>query len=80
MAPVIDSIAILILTASEESSSRNAKLRAMAIMGQILAFRVGRETMVRALSLEGYSAEEVAEIRQVILEQTRAAIKALTRP
>jgi AcrR family transcriptional regulator len=79
MAPVIDSIAILILTASEESSSRTAKLRAMAIMGQILAFRVGRETMVRALGLKGYSAEEIAEIRQVILEQTRAAIKSLTR-
>jgi AcrR family transcriptional regulator len=80
MAPVIDSIAILIMAASEESSSRTGKLRAMAIMGQILAFRVGRETMVRALGLKGYSAEEIAEIRQVILEQTRAAIKALARP
>jgi AcrR family transcriptional regulator len=79
MAPVIDSIAALVSAASGESSSRTAKLRAMAIIGQIQAFRVGRETMVRALGLKGYSAEEIAEIRHIILEQTRGAIEALTR-
>ena len=74
MEPVIGSFAILVMHAAGEPSICIAKLRAMAIMGQVIAFRVGRETMVRALSLEGYSAEETAEIRQVILAHTRALV------
>jgi AcrR family transcriptional regulator len=74
LAPVIGSVATLVMHAAGESSERTAKLRAMAIMGQIIAFRVGRETMVRALGLQGYSAEETAEIRQIILTHTRALI------
>lgn len=74
LAPVIDSVATLVMHAAEEPSLRAAKLRAMAIMGQIIAFRVGRETMVRALGLEGYSAEETAEIRRIVLAHTRAMV------
>jgi hypothetical protein len=39
---------------------------------------VARETMVRALGLKGYSPEETAEIRDVILEQTRTTIEAMS--
>jgi AcrR family transcriptional regulator len=79
LAPVLDSIATLVTVITGEPSSRTAKLRAWAVIGQIIAFRVGRETMVRALDLEGYSAKEMLEIRQIILEQTRGAMEALTR-
>ena len=79
LAPVLDSFATLVTAITGEPSSRTAKLRAWAVIGQIIAFRVGRETMVRALDLEGYSAKEMLEIRRIILEQTRGAMEALTR-
>jgi len=77
--PVLDSIAVLVTAVTGEPSPRTAKLRAMAVMGQIFVFRFGRETMVRAMGLEGYSAKETEEIRRVILEQTRGAMETLTQ-
>lgn len=77
MAPVINAIATLVAAASGETSFRVVRLRAMALMGQVIAFRVARETMVRALGLEGYNARETAEIRSIILEHTKAAVEAL---
>jgi hypothetical protein len=53
-------------------------LRALTLIGQVIVFRVARETMVRALGLKGYSPEETAEIRDVILEQTRTTIEAMS--
>jgi hypothetical protein len=50
----------------------------LTLIGQIIVFRVARETAVRALGLEGYSFDETAEIRGVILEQTRGVIKAMS--
>jgi AcrR family transcriptional regulator len=79
LSPVLDAIATLVMAITGERSSRTARLRAWAVFGQIIAFRVGRETMVRALDLEGYSEKEVLEIRRIILEQTRGAMAALTR-
>ena len=79
LAPVLNAIATLIMAITGESSSRTAKLRAMAIIGQIIVFRVGRETIVRSLDLEGYNTEEMTEIRRIILEQTHGAMEALTR-
>ena len=77
MAPMINAISKMVAIATEEKSSRVANLRALTLIGQIIVFRVARETMVRALDLEGYSSEETTEIREVILEQTRTAIEAL---
>jgi len=77
--PVLDSIAVLITAVTGEPSPRTAKFRAMAVMGQIFVFRFGRETMVRALGLEGYSTKEMEEIRRIILEQTRGAMETLTQ-
>lgn len=74
MSPTIDCIATLVMHATGESSIRTAKLRALALMGQILAFRVARETMVRALNLKGYTVEEMEEIREIILKHTRGAV------
>jgi AcrR family transcriptional regulator len=79
MVPMINAVAKMVATATGETLSRAASLRALALMGQIIVFRVARETMVRALGLEGYSSEETTEIRGVILEQTRAAIEEMYR-
>lgn len=78
MQSILDSLATLITAVSENSSRRTAMLRAMAIMGQIMAFRVARETIVRALDMEGYSQDEMEEIRHVIQEHTRNTLKALS--
>jgi TetR/AcrR family transcriptional regulator, regulator of cefoperazone and chloramphenicol sensitivity len=79
MSPMIDAVAKMTATAMGEPLSRVANLRAMALMGQVIVFRVARETMVRFLNLEGYSPAETSEIRTVILEQTRAALEAMFR-
>ena len=77
MAPMINAVAKMVATATGEKASRVASLRALTLIGQVIVFRVARETMVRALDLEGYSSKETTEIRGVILEQTRSAIEAM---
>ncbi len=77
MAPMINAVSKMVAAATGETPSRVASLRALTLIGQIIVFRVARETMVRALNLEGYSSEETKEIRGVILEQTRTAIEAM---
>jgi len=71
MGNLLDAAAKLIRVITGSRSKHTAKLRAMAIVGQVMAFRVARETVVRALDLEGYSASETAEIQRIILEHTR---------
>jgi len=75
MSPVLDTMTKLVAAVSGESSERKAKLRAMTIMGQVLVFRFARETIVRSLDMEGYSAEELQEIRDIIIDHTWKAIK-----
>ncbi|MGD8366579.1 MAG: CerR family C-terminal domain-containing protein [Desulfobacterales bacterium] len=79
MCPVIEGIAAMIAAATGRPISDAIQMRALALMGQVMAFRVARETMVRALGFEGYSAEETRTIRRVILEQTRGAIESMIR-
>ena len=50
----------------------------MAIMGQIMAFRVGRETAVRSMGLKGYTQDETTEIRNIIIEHTRGIFNSLS--
>jgi AcrR family transcriptional regulator len=78
MENLLNAAAKLIMTISDCSSQRAAKLRAMTIVGQVLAFRVARETVVRALDLEGYSDSETAEIECVIIEHTRYIMAGLS--
>jgi AcrR family transcriptional regulator len=80
MDPLLSAIAKMVGLAIGALSSRAALLRALSLMGQIMAFRVARETMIRKLGVKGYSPEETMEIRQVILEQTRAALQAMSPP
>jgi len=77
MCPVIDGIAAMVAATTGQPLSGAVKMRALAFMGQVMVFRVARETMVRALGFEGYNAEETHTIRRVILRQTRAALESL---
>ena len=79
MDPLLSAIAKMVDLAVGGLPARTANLRALSLMGQVMAFRVARETMIRKLGLEGYNARETMEIRQVILEQTRAALEAMSR-
>ena len=77
MARVLDALTTLIIAISANMSKRTARIRAMTLIGQVLIFRVARETAVRGLQMEGYSQIETAEIRQIIIDQTRSIIAQL---
>ncbi len=77
MAPVIDTLAFLIMILTENTCERTAKMRALAILGQVIAFRVARESIVRSIDLKGYDADELEEIRSIILEHTRNILNPL---
>lgn len=79
MAPLLTNIAAMVSAVTGICDPREARLRALAVMGQVMTFRIARETMVRLLGLKGYSPEETAEIRQIVIEQTRAALTGLSR-
>ena len=72
--PLLNALSTLIMAASGESDPRQATFRAMTLMGQVVIFRVARETIVRDLDLEGYSPEELEEIRGVIIANAMAII------
>ena len=74
----IDAIANLVMTISNNTSKKIATLRTIALIGQVLAFRVTRETVVRALDMHGYNQDETEEIRTIIIEHTRSILLALT--
>lgn len=77
MAPVMNILASLIMSITGNNSERRAKMRALAIVGQIMAFRVARESIVRSLDLDGYNAAEMEEISDIILEHTRSILNPL---
>ena len=78
MAPIIEAIVSLLAAVTGNAvSGRTLRLRAVALLGQVFVFRFGRETVVRAVGLSGYSAEETTEIRGVLLDQLRATLAGL---
>jgi AcrR family transcriptional regulator len=79
MAPVLQAIARLVSIAVGTPLTETVKLRALSLMGQVMAFRVARETVVRMLGIQGYSPEETDQIRHIILEQTEAMLNGLTK-
>jgi len=69
--------ALLARVRGAAAPTRTDSLQAYALFGQVLGFRVARETIVRFVGLEGYSTAETAEIREIILQQTRAILAGL---
>ena len=78
MSPFINNIAAFLTAASKNISPREATLRAMAIIGQVIAFRVARETSVRSMGLKGYTPAETSEICNIIIEHTRGIFNSLS--
>lgn len=74
MEPAILALSKLISIITGETSEEHTKLKAMAVIGQVLAFRVARETVVRTLDYEGYNESEALKISEIILCHTRAAL------
>ncbi|MFV0437299.1 MAG: CerR family C-terminal domain-containing protein [Desulfopila sp.] len=77
MGAMIDTLARLLMVISQTSTERTAKIRAITMLGQVLIFRIARETAVRSLAVKGYSVEEVDEIHQVIQEHIDSILTGL---
>ncbi|MFZ7128034.1 MAG: CerR family C-terminal domain-containing protein [Desulfobacterales bacterium] len=74
MQRVLGALAKLFGAITGEADERSRILKAFMCIGQILIFRAGRETIVRRLGIEGYSDEEIREIRELVVQQTFAAL------
>ncbi|HEX4201452.1 MAG TPA: CerR family C-terminal domain-containing protein, partial [Chthoniobacterales bacterium] len=61
--------ALLAILLDRKREDRTVILRAQMIVGQILIFLSGRETIRRRLNLVGYSEQEFAEIKAALHEQ-----------
>jgi hypothetical protein len=61
--------ALLAILLEREPDDRSVIFRAQMIVGQILIFLAGRETIKRRLNLIGYTDEEFAEIKAALHEQ-----------
>lgn len=70
MYPILSTVAKLVSAITGVESNRRTMLQATAIIGQVLIFRISRETIVLALDLQGYDEGELQEIRDVILLHT----------
>jgi len=60
---------LLAILLDRKPDDRSVVLRAQMIVGQILVFLAGRETIRRRLNLAGYTDEEFAEIKAALHEQ-----------
>lgn len=65
---ILDRITLLVRILCDRMDERRASLQAFSIIGQLIAFRIERELMVRKLGWTGFSAEEIEELQNVLLE------------
>ncbi len=72
----IDLMSQMIRIIGKNIDERRAAFLAFGMIGQIFGFRLERELMIRHLEIEGYSADEVKEIRNTVLQNVMAAIQA----
>ncbi len=75
MQPILSAMATLVGAITGIESKRRIMLQSMAIVGQILFFRVARETVVLTLDMQGYDEGELREIRDVVLTHTHAVLE-----
>ncbi len=60
---------LLAIILARKPTDRKVILRSHMVVGQVLIFLAGRETIRRRLNLTGYTDEEVKEIKQALEEQ-----------
>jgi len=63
----LDLVSRLIAAITGENDHRTTTLKAFILLGQVMAFHHGRQTIMRHLGLQGYSTPEIEEIRQLII-------------
>ncbi len=77
MGRAIDHLSALLVRVGEGRwDGTETRLKALAIIGQALVFRVGRATLLRAAGWTDVDAEGAAAIRRVVLAHTRAVLTA----
>ena len=60
---------LLAIILEKKPTDRKVVLRSHMVVGQILIFLAGRETIRRRLNLTGYTDEEVKEIKLALADQ-----------
>src|SRR5438874_10926414 len=75
MGRAIDHLSALLVRIGEGRwDDTEARLKALAIIGQALVFRVGRATLLRAAGWTDVDADAAGAIRRVVLTHTRAIL------
>ncbi len=77
MNPMLDRLTVLISVITGEQDRRKAALRVFSLLGQMIVFRASKETIVRYLDMEGYSQDEMMEIREMVTAGAVDFLKAI---
>lgn len=80
MAPMLGRFAFLIRVVSGESIPESeARVRAVALFGQVLVFRVARETALRAAGWKGIGTAELTVVKTVVADHLEAVLDRLAK-
>jgi TetR/AcrR family transcriptional regulator, regulator of cefoperazone and chloramphenicol sensitivity len=74
MERMLSAFATLIATITGETDPRQCSLQAILLMGQVMVFRAGKATVVRRIGMAGYTADEIAEIQELVVSRAMAAL------
>jgi len=80
MAPMLGRLAFLIkVVAGENMAENEARVRAVSLLGQVLVFRVARETALRAAGWKGIGAAELAVVKTIVADHLDAVLDRLAK-
>lgn len=80
MAPMLARVVILLtIVANGKLDASEARLRAVALLGQVLVFRVARETALRAVGWTDIGPDELEIIQHIVADHLRAVLDRLSR-
>jgi TetR/AcrR family transcriptional regulator, regulator of cefoperazone and chloramphenicol sensitivity len=80
MAPMLGRFAFLLrVVAGDKIDEHEARLRAMALFGQVLFFRVARETALRGAGWKKIGASELAVVKNIIADHLDAVLDRLSK-
>ena len=74
MERMLSAFSTLIATITGETDPRQCSLQAILLMGQVMVFRAGMATVVRRIGMAGYTADEIAEIQELVVSRAMAAL------
>ena len=80
MAPMFGRFSFLLkVVAGEQMDDSEARLRAMALFGQVLFFRVARETALRGAGWKRIGPSELAVVKNIIADHLDAVLDRLSK-